>query len=64
MLEATSTQPVFAALFSLQMLLTTEEGAVFKVQDCEAWLKQAGFADLTTQPLPPPLPYTVISAKR
>ena len=64
MLDAGKTQPVFAALFSLQMLLTTDDGAVFSVPECEQWLRTAQFTDLQARPLPPPLPYTVISAQK
>lgn len=62
MLAADKTQPVFSALFSLQMLLTTPAGAVFAATECAAWLEAAGFAPIQTQSLPPPLPYTVITA--
>ncbi len=63
MLEAGQTQPVFSTLFSLQMLLTTRDGAVFSTENCATWLKTAGFAEIQIRPLPPPLPYTVVSAK-
>lgn len=62
MLDATKTQPTFSTLFSLQMLLTSAEGAVFSAAECAEWLTEAGFADVNIQPLPPPLPYTVVSA--
>lgn len=64
MADATHTQPVFAALFSLQMLLASKEGAVFAVESCMAWLQSAGFADIEVHRLPPPLPYTVLRARR
>jgi len=62
--DATHTRPVFSALFSLQMLLTTEGGGVFSVEECRSWLEQAGFAEIEVQRLPAPLPYTVVSALR
>lgn len=62
MLDAAKTQPLFSVLFSLQMLLTTPRGAVFATEECVAWLKAAGFTGARIQPLPPPLPYTVITA--
>jgi SAM-dependent methyltransferase len=64
MLDATKTQPTFATLFSLQMLLTSAEGAVFSAAECEAWLTVTGFADVNVRPLPPPLPYVVVSASK
>jgi precorrin-6B methylase 2 len=64
MLESTKTQPVFAALFSLQMLLTSEGDGVFAASECVEWLEQAGYGDISEQRLPPPLPYTVIEASK
>jgi cyclopropane fatty-acyl-phospholipid synthase-like methyltransferase len=64
MLEETKTQPAFAALFSLQMLLTTHEGGVFSAEECTNWLKEVGFAEIELQRLPPPLPYTVVTAHK
>ena len=64
MLDASKTQPAFATLFSLQMLLTSEAGAVFASDDCARWLNEAGFTAVQPQPLPPPLPYTVIAATK
>ncbi|HXG25159.1 MAG TPA: methyltransferase [Chthonomonadales bacterium] len=64
MLDATKTQPSFAALFSLQMLLTTHEGGVFSAAECAGWLEAAGFEEVWTQHLPPPLPYTIITGSK
>jgi 8-O-methyltransferase len=62
MLQADKTQPAFSTLFSLQMLLTSREGAVFSVEECKTWLEEAGFTGVSAQALPPPLPYTVVTA--
>jgi len=62
MLDASRTQPVFSALFSLQMLLSTRDGEVFSQDDLVGWLGEAGFQNISVRPLPPPLPYTVIHA--
>jgi precorrin-6B methylase 2 len=62
MLEEDKTQPIFSALFSVQMLLTSNEGAVFSAKECEMWLGMAGFSKMQTVQLPPPLPYMVVSA--
>jgi len=56
MLQADKTQPVFSTLFSLQMLLTSEEGAVFSADECKTWLEETGFTTISAQTLPPPLP--------
>jgi 3-hydroxy-5-methyl-1-naphthoate 3-O-methyltransferase len=64
MLDATKTQPVFSTLFSLQMLLTSREGGVFAAEECMGWLESAGFADIHIERLPPPLPYTVMTARK
>jgi ubiquinone/menaquinone biosynthesis C-methylase UbiE len=52
MLDATHTQPVFSALFSLQMLLTSRQGGVFSAEECMAWLQEAGFGDVEVHRLP------------
>lgn len=62
MLDATKTQPVFSILFSVQMLLTSAEGAVFATDECAQWLQEAGLTDVHVQNLPPPLPYAVVTA--
>jgi hypothetical protein len=49
-------------LFGLNMLLQTEEGAVFTMREYRAWLKAAGFGKATTIPVPPPT--TVILATK
>jgi 2-polyprenyl-3-methyl-5-hydroxy-6-metoxy-1,4-benzoquinol methylase len=64
MLSADKTQPVFSTLFSLQMLLTSQAGAVFSTAECLSWLAQGGFGETVSTVLPPPLPYVVVSAIR
>ena len=64
MLDASKTQPVFATLFSLQMMLTSASGAVFSDEEGLTWLKDAGFTELYAQTLPPPLPYKVLTARK
>jgi 2-polyprenyl-3-methyl-5-hydroxy-6-metoxy-1,4-benzoquinol methylase len=54
--------PSMPLLFGLNMLLQTEEGAVFTMREYRAWLKAAGFGKLTTIPVPPPT--TVILATK
>ncbi|MGC8669228.1 MAG: methyltransferase [Chthonomonadales bacterium] len=64
MLDETRSQPAFAALFSLQMLLSTAEGQVFTEGDLACWLEAAGFRNISVRRLPPPLPYTVVHAAK
>ncbi len=62
MLNSDKTQPVFSTLFSLQMLLTSNAGAVFSVDECSRWLELAGFHNIESQKLPEPLPYVLVVA--
>lgn len=61
MLDETGTQPVFSALFSLQMLLTSHGGATFPEPHLRAWLADAGFVSARTTSLVPRLPYTIVT---
>ncbi len=58
----TRTGPAMPLLFGLNMLLQTEEGAVFTLREYRGWLKAAGFRKITTIPVPPPT--TVIIATK
>lgn len=62
MLDETGTQPVFSALFSLQMLLTSHGGASYPESQLRGWLTDTGFTDLRTTSLAPRLPYTIVTA--
>ena len=42
-LDDTRTRPQFAALFSLNMLIGTQEGASYSETEYRAWLKESGF---------------------
>lgn len=48
------TGPAMPLLFGLNMLLQTEEGAVFTLLEYRAWLKAAGFRKVAAIPVPPP----------
>ncbi len=45
-LDDTKTRPQFAALFSLNMLIGTQEGAAYSEAEYRAWLKESGFHDI------------------
>src|SRR5204863_5363844 len=64
MVDATKTQPSFSALFSLQMLLTSDGGGTFAAEECLQWLGFAGFRDVQIHRLPEPLPYTILQGTK
>lgn len=64
MTDSSRTRPKFSALFSLNMALTTERGWVFSDEDLGRWFAEAGFRDFSCQPLPPPMPHWLASARR
>ena len=58
----TRTGPAMPLLFGLNMLLQTQEGAVFTLREYRSWLNAIGFRKVTTIPVPPPS--TVILATK
>lgn len=58
--DAGGTQPAFAALFGLNMMLTAADGGVHADADVQGWMAAAGFVALTTSALPPPMPHRVV----
>lgn len=64
MTDATHTQPVFSALFAVNMALTTEQGWVFSDAELAGWLAEAGFTDCRIQPVPPPMPHWLAVARK
>jgi hypothetical protein len=54
------TQPPFAAMFGLNMMLTAPDGGVHSDSDVKRWMAEAGFAELRTVSLPPPMPHRVV----
>ncbi|MCC6857620.1 MAG: methyltransferase domain-containing protein [Bryobacterales bacterium] len=53
-LEPDKTAPKFAALFSLNMLVGTQAGASYSVDEYTAWLSEAGFERIEHRRLPGP----------
>jgi (2Fe-2S) ferredoxin/ubiquinone/menaquinone biosynthesis C-methylase UbiE len=53
-LEEDKTSPKMAALFSLNMLVGTERGASYSEPEYAAWLREAGFRDVSRIRLPGP----------
>lgn len=64
MTDASHTRPKFSALFGLNMALTTPHGWVFSDEDLKGWIAEAGFTGFVCQPLPPPMPHWLASARK
>lgn len=64
MTDATHTQPVFSALFAINMALTTDHGWVFSDREICDWLTEAGFQDARVRPVPPPMPHSLATAAK
>jgi cyclopropane fatty-acyl-phospholipid synthase-like methyltransferase len=64
MLDGNKTFPAFPALFSLNMLLFTENGRSYSFQEIENWLKEAGFHDLTRMNIKLPRSISVLMGKK
>lgn len=54
--------PPFVNLFALTMLLTSAHGTIHSKTSAERWLSEAGFSQIISKPLPPPMPHLVITA--
>jgi len=59
--DAGGTQPAFAAMFGLNMMLTAPDGGVHADADVRDWMADRGFVALRTTPLPPPMPHRVVT---
>lgn len=55
------TQPAFAAMFGLNMMLTAPDGGVHADADVHRWMSDCGFVELRTTPLPPPMPHRIVT---
>jgi DNA-binding transcriptional ArsR family regulator len=56
--------PPFAALFALNMFLTSAHGSAHAQTEISRWLAEAGFRGMETRPLPPPMPHSIVSATK
>ena len=56
--------PPFAVHFALNMMVTSDDGGAHAMTDMAKWMRGAGFADVTTHPLPKPNPHTLITGRR
>lgn len=64
MRDASRVGPPFAALFALNMLLTSERGGCHADVDHVAWLEETGFTDASITRPTPPMMHTVVRAVR
>jgi SAM-dependent methyltransferase len=64
MTDDTHAEPVFSALFAVNMALTTDDGWVFADTELAGWLTEAGFADCCVRPVPPPMPHWLMAARK
>ncbi len=53
-------QPTFAAMFGLNMMLTAPDGGVHSDADVQSWMADCGLRELRMVPLPPPMPHRVV----
>jgi cyclopropane fatty-acyl-phospholipid synthase-like methyltransferase len=63
-LDDSLTQPPVGALFTLLMLLTTEQGRCYSFSEIKAWLHQAGFKAVKEIPLPAPLTSSLVVGEK
>jgi hypothetical protein len=56
--------PPFAALFALNMFLTSAHGSAHAHTEISRWLAEAGFRGMEVTPLPPPMPHSIVSATK
>jgi len=52
--------PTFSTLFSINMLLTAENGGIHEDAKVSEWMKDAGFLDMNSKSFPPPMPHRLI----
>ena len=64
MRDQTRVGPPFAALFALNMFLTSERGGCHADVDHVAWLEELGFTDAVITRPTPPMVHTVVRATR
>ena len=60
--NATHTDPLFAALMAGEFLVIAGNGDVYSVEECRAWLEQAGWHFVEHRPLAGPASLVVAEA--
>jgi hypothetical protein len=54
------TEPTFATMFGLNMMLTASDGGVHADADVQGWMSECGLRDTRVTTLPPPMPHRVV----
>ncbi len=58
------TSPPFAALFALNMMLTSDDGGAHAETEVADWMRAAGFVAVEAEKLPPPMPHSFLRGRR
>jgi predicted O-methyltransferase YrrM len=58
--DASGSQPVFATLFGLNMMLTAPDGGVHADAAVAGWMRDAGLQSREPRPFPPPMPHRLV----
>jgi predicted O-methyltransferase YrrM len=64
LIDPSGTSPVWAALFSLNMLVNTGEGRSYRGREIVGWLRETGFVEPVVKPLPPPANASLVIATK
>lgn len=64
MLNPDKSGPLLSALIGVNQLIHTPGGAAYSSQELGDWLKEVGFVKIKSMVLPPPSPFTVITARK
>lgn len=62
--DAGGAQPVFAAMFGLNMMLSAPHGGVHADADVARWMRDAGFSTQDACHFPPPMPHRLIIGQK
>lgn len=62
--DAGGTQPPFATLFGLNMMLTAPDGGVHADADVAAWMREAGLTGCEVRPFPHPMPHRLVMGRK
>lgn len=63
-LDETGTHPSVGAIFSMLMLLTTELGRCYALNEIESWLIKSGFNRISRTDLPPPFTSSIVIGEK
>lgn len=62
--DASGSQPTFATLFGLNMMLTAPDGGVHSDASVAAWMRDAGLETRETRLFPPPMPHRLVIGQK